>query len=114
MSKRSIEKLADKIIRLSPEESQQLGLIIKAKLLPEMAKKQAGLLEQQANNPQMAQMGQRRGGNMPMPNSRDAAIRGLLRQGDRKVNMPKGKGTYGSKKGRPPKKNKKKKKKVRY
>ena len=30
--------------------------------------------------------------------------------------MPKGKGTYGSKKGRPPKKNKnkKKKKKVRY
>ena len=116
MSKRSIEKLADKIIRLSPEESQQLGLIIKAKLLPEMAKKQAGLLEQQANNPQMAQMGQRRGGNLPMPNSRDAAIRGLLRQGDRKVNMPKGKGTYGSKKGRPPKKNKnkKKKKKVRY
>ena len=56
MSKRSIEKLADKIIRLSPEESQQLGLIIKAKLLPEMAKKQAGLLEQAANNPQMAQM----------------------------------------------------------
>ena len=79
MSKRSIEKLADKIIRLSPEESQQLGLIIKAKLLPEMAKKQAGLLEQQANNPKMAQMGQRRGGNMPMPNSKDAAIRGLLR-----------------------------------
>ena len=114
MSKRSIEKLADKIIRLSPEESQQLGLIIKAKLLPEMAKKQAGLLEQQANNPQMAQMGQRRGGNMPMPTSQQAAIRGLLRQGDRKVNMPKGKGTYGSKKGRPPKKNKKKKKKVRY
>ena len=114
MSKRSIEKLADKIIRLSPEESQQLGLIIKAKLLPEMAKKQAGLLEQQANNPQMAQMGQRPGGNMPMPTSQQAAMRGLLRQGDRKVNMPKGKGTYGSKKGRPPKKNKKKKKKVRY
>ena len=114
MAKRSIEKLADKIIRLTPEESQQLGLIIKAKLLPEMAKKQAGLLEQQANIPKMAQMGQRPGGNMPMPNSRDAAIRGLLRQGDRKVNMPKGKGTYGAKKGRPPKKNKKKKMKVRY
>ena len=32
-------------------------------------------------------------------------------QGDRKVNMPKGKGTYGSKKGRPRKKNKKKKRK---
>ena len=79
MAKRSLEKLADKIIRLSPEESQQLGLIIKAKLLPEMAKKQAGLLEQAANNPQMAQMGQRPGGNMPMPNSRQAAMQGLLR-----------------------------------
>ena len=111
MAKRSLEKLADKIIRLSPEESQQLGLIIRAKMLPEMAKKQAGLLEQAANNPKMAQMGQRPGGNMPMPTTRDAAIRGLLRQGDRKVNMPKGKGTYGSKRGRPRKKNKKKKRK---
>ena len=79
MAKRSLEKLADKIIQLTPEEGQQLGLIIRAKLLPKMAKKQAGLLEQAANNPQMAQMGQRPGGNMPMPNSRDAAIRGLLR-----------------------------------
>ena len=83
MSKRSIEKLADKIIRLSPEESQQLRLIIKDKLLHEMAKKQAGLLEQQANNPQaqqqMARMGQRPGGQMPMPTTRDAAMRGLLR-----------------------------------
>tara|TARA_R100001594_G_scaffold76641_1_gene111298 strand:+ start:633 stop:872 length:240 start_codon:yes stop_codon:yes gene_type:complete len=79
MSKRSIEKLADKIIRLSPEESQQLGLIIKAKLLPEMAKKQAGLLEQAANNPKMAQMAQPRGSQMPMPTTRDAAMRGLLR-----------------------------------
>ena len=69
MAKRSLEKLADKIIQLTPEEGQQLGLIIRAKLLPEMAKKQAGLLEQAANNPQMAQMGQRPGGNMPMPNS---------------------------------------------
>ena len=79
MAKRSLEKLADKIIQLTPEEGQQLGLIIRAKMLPEMAKKQAGLLEQAANNPQMAQMGQRPGGNMPMPNSRDAAMRGLLR-----------------------------------
>ena len=77
MSK-SLEKLADKMIKLSPEEQQKLQLIIKAKLLPEMAKKQQGLL-QQANKPQMQQMGQRPGGNMPMPNSRDAAMRGLLR-----------------------------------
>ena len=79
MAKRSIEKLADKIINLSPEEAQQLQLVIKAKMLPEIAKQQAGLLEQQAKNPQMAAMGQRPGQNMPMPTSRDAAVRGLLR-----------------------------------
>tara|TARA_Y100001938_G_scaffold132617_1_gene191060 strand:+ start:81 stop:323 length:243 start_codon:yes stop_codon:yes gene_type:complete len=80
MAKKSLEKLADKIINLSPEEAQQLQLVIKAKMLPELAKKQAGLLEQQANNPQMMQqMGQRPGQNMPMPTTRDAAMRGLLR-----------------------------------
>ena len=79
MAKRSIEKLADKIINLSPEEAQQLQLVIKAKMLPEIAKQQAGLLEQQAKNPQMAAMGKRPGQNMPMPTSRDAAVRGLLR-----------------------------------
>lgn len=76
---RSLEKLADKMIRLSPEEQQKLQLIIKAKLLPEIAKKQQGLLEQQIKNPQMQQMGQRPGQNMPMPTTRDAAMRGLLR-----------------------------------
>ena len=44
------------------------------------AKEAQGLLEQQIKNPQMQQMGQPRGQNMPMPNSRDAAMRGLLRQ----------------------------------
>ena len=78
MSK-SLEKLADKMIRLTPEEQQKLQLIIKATLLPEMDQQQQQGLLQQANNPQMAQMGQRPGGNMPMPNSRDAAMRGLLR-----------------------------------
>ena len=78
MSK-TLEKLADKMIRLSPEEQQKLQLIIKAKLLPEMAKKQQQGLLQQANNPQMASMGKPAGQNMPMPNSRDAAMRGLLR-----------------------------------
>ena len=67
------------MIRLSPEEQQKLQLIIKAKLLPEIAKQQQGLLEQQIKNPQMQQMGQRPGGNMPMPTTRDAAMRGLLR-----------------------------------
>jgi hypothetical protein len=78
MSKR-LEKLADKMIRLTPEEQQKLQLIIKAKLLPEMAKQQQQGLLQQANNPQLAAMGQRPGGNMPMPTSRMAAQQGLLR-----------------------------------
>ena len=78
MSKR-LEKLADKMIRLTPEEQQKLQLIIKAKLLPEMAKHQQQGLLQQANNPQLAAMGQRPGGNMPMPTSRMAAQQGLLR-----------------------------------
>jgi len=54
-------------------------LIIKAKLLPKQAKEAQGLLEQQIKNPQMAAMGQRQGQNMPMPTTRDAAMRGLLR-----------------------------------
>ena len=78
MSKR-LEKLADKMIRLTPEEQQKLQLIIKAKLLPEMANQQQQGLLQQANNPQLAAMGQRPGGNMPMPTSRMAAQQGLLR-----------------------------------
>ena len=80
MAKRTLEKLADKIIRLTPEEGQQLALIIRAKIMPEQAKQQ-GLLQQQQQqmNPQMAQMGQRPGGQMPMPTTRDAAVRGLLR-----------------------------------
>ena len=78
MAKKTLEKLADKIIRLTPEESEQLGLILRAKLMPEQARQQ-GLLQQQQMNPQMAQMGQRPGGNMPMPTSRMAAQQGLLR-----------------------------------
>jgi len=80
---KKLEKLADEMIRLSPEEGQQLSLIIKAKIMPEMAKQQQqqGLLQQQ--NPQaqqqMAMMGKQPGGQMPMPNSREAAMRGLLR-----------------------------------
>ena len=80
MAQRRLEKLADKIIRLTPEEGEQLALILRAKLMPEMARQQQGLLQQQQQiTPQMAQMGQRPGGNMPMPTTRDAAVRGLLR-----------------------------------
>jgi len=79
MAKRTLEKLADRIIRLTPEEAQELGLIMRAKLMPEQAKQQGLLQQQQQMTPQMAQMGQRPGGNMPMPTTRDAAVRGLLR-----------------------------------
>jgi hypothetical protein len=79
MAKRTLEKLADRIIRLTPEEAQELGLIMRAKLMPEKAKQQGLLQQQQQMTPQMAQMGQRPGGNMPMPTTRDAAVRGLLR-----------------------------------
>ena len=83
MENKKLEKLADEMINLSPEDGQKLSMIIKAKLMPEQAKQQQqqGLLQQQ--NPgaqqQMARMGSQQGGNMPMPNSREAAMRGLLR-----------------------------------
>ena len=77
---KKLEKLADQMINLSPEEGQQLSLIIKAKIMPEMAKQQQqqGLLQQQ-NSKAQQQMGSQQGANMPMPNSRQAAMRGLLR-----------------------------------
>ena len=79
MASRTLEKLADKIIKLTPQEGEQLALIIQAKMLPEMQRQREGLLQQQQTmNPQMAQMGQRSGGQMPMPTSRDAARQGLL------------------------------------
>ncbi len=80
---KKLEKLADQMINLSPEEGQQLSMIIKAKIMPEQMKQQQqkGLLQQQ--NPQaqqqMAMMGKRPGGQMPMPTTREAAMRGLLR-----------------------------------
>ena len=79
MAKRTLEKLADKIIRLTPEEGQQLALIIRAKIMPEQARQQGLLQQQQPISQQQAAMGQRPGGQMPMPTSRDAAVRGLLR-----------------------------------
>ena len=79
MSKR-LEKLADDMINLTPEESQKLALIVKAKLMPEIAKQQQQGLLQQAKNPMMQQMVKRQNINMQMPNARMAAQQGLLRQ----------------------------------
>ena len=54
MSKK-LEKLADEMINLSPEDGQKLAMIIRAKVMPEQAKmqQQQGLLQQQ--NPQAQQ-----------------------------------------------------------
>jgi hypothetical protein len=52
---------------------------MRAKLMPEQAKQQGLLQQQQPMSPQQAAMGQRPGGQMPMPTTRDAAVRGLLR-----------------------------------
>ena len=80
MKTKCLEKLADKLIMLNPEEQQELQLILKAKLMPEMAKKQQeALLKQQQIRPQMASMGKRVGTQMPMPTVQDAARQGLLR-----------------------------------
>ena len=79
MRTKSIEKLADRIIRLTPEESEELSLIMRAKLMPEKARQQGLLQQQQPITQQQAAMGQRPGGNIPMPNARMAAQQGLLR-----------------------------------
>ena len=79
MAKVTLEKLADRIIRLTPEEAQELGLIMRAKLMPEQARQQGLLQQQQPISPQQAAMGQRPGGRMQMPTSRMAAQQGLLR-----------------------------------
>ena len=50
-----LEKLADQIIQLSPEQAQQLQVILKAKVMPEV-EKQKGLLDEQMQNPQLDQM----------------------------------------------------------
>ena len=82
MAKVTLEKLADRIIRLTPEEAEELSLIMRAKLMPEQARQQGLLQQQQQQQPitqQQAAMGQRRGGGMQMPNARMAAQQGLLR-----------------------------------
>ena len=80
MKTKKLEKLADNLIMLNPEGQQELQLILKAKLMPEMAKKQQeGLLKQQQMGPQMAAMVNRAGTQMPMPTVQDAARQGLLR-----------------------------------
>tara|TARA_R110002020_G_scaffold297011_1_gene512777 strand:+ start:130 stop:369 length:240 start_codon:yes stop_codon:yes gene_type:complete len=75
-----LEKLADDIMNLSKDEAQQLQVIIKAKLMPEV-ERQRGLLQDQMpqNNPQMAQMGRGQPNNR-MASQRDIRMQGLLQR----------------------------------
>jgi hypothetical protein len=75
-----LEKLADDIMNLSKDEAQELQVIIKAKLMPEV-ERQRGLLQDQMpqNNPQMAQMGKGQPNNR-MASQRDIRMQGLLQK----------------------------------
>jgi|TARA_R100000951_G_scaffold116785_1_gene130770 hypothetical protein len=75
-----LEKLADDIMNLSKDEAQELQVIIKAKLMPEV-ERQRGLLQDQMpqNNPQMAQMGRGQPNNR-MASQRDIRMQGLLQR----------------------------------
>ena len=75
-SQTKIEKLADDLMGLTPQESEQLAIVIKAKMMPEVEKQAQGLLQP---NQQMAQMGQRQGPVMQPGTARNMTAQGLLR-----------------------------------
>ncbi len=74
--KTKLEQLADQLINLSPQESEQLAIVIKAKMMPEMQRQAEGLLQP---NQQTARMGQRQQPMMQQQTARNMAAQGLLR-----------------------------------
>jgi hypothetical protein len=74
----NLEKLADQIIQLSPDQAQQLQVILKAKVMPEVEKQKGLLDEQQMANPQVDQMAKPPEQTMAPPTARDVALRSLL------------------------------------
>ena len=74
----NLEKLADQIIQLSPDQAQQLQVILKAKVMPEVEKQKGLLDEQQMANPQVDQMARPPEKTMAPPTARDVALRSLL------------------------------------
>jgi len=77
MAKRTkIEQLAEDLMGLSPQESEQLAIVIKAKMMPEVEKQAQGLLQP---NQQMAQMGKRQAPVMQPGTARNMSAQGLLR-----------------------------------
>jgi len=78
MSKK-IEKLADDLMNLTKDEAQQLQLIIKAKIMPEVERQRGLLNDQMAQNPQMANMGRQQPMAPRAATQRDVRMQGLLR-----------------------------------
>ena len=74
----NLEQLADQIIQLSPDQAQQLQVILKAKIMPEVEKQKGLLDEQQMANPQVDQMAKPPEQTMAPPTARDVALRSLL------------------------------------
>jgi hypothetical protein len=74
----NLEKLAEQIIQLSPDQAQQLQVILKAKVMPEVEKQKGLLDEQQMANPQVDQMAKPPEQTMAPPTARDVALRSLL------------------------------------
>jgi len=74
-----IEKLADDLMNLTKDEAQQLQLIIKAKLMPEVERQRGLLNDQMAQNPQMANMGRQQPMAPRAATQRDVRMQGLLR-----------------------------------
>jgi hypothetical protein len=78
MSKK-IEKLADDLMNLTKDEAQQLQLVIKAKLMPEVERQRGLLNDQMVQNPQMANMGRQQPMAPRAATQRDVRMQGLLR-----------------------------------
>ena len=69
-----LEELAEDIMNLSQDEAQELQVIIKAKLMPEVERQRGLLAEQQQAMPQQQQQQA-----SPMATQRDVRMAGLLR-----------------------------------
>jgi len=74
--KTKLEQLAEDLMSLTPQESEQLAIVIKAKMMPEMEKQAQGLLQP---NQQTSQMGQRQAPIMQPGTARNMTAQGLLR-----------------------------------
>ena len=75
-NQKKIEQLADDLMGLTPQESEQLAIVIKAKMMPEMEKQAQGLLQP---NQQTAQMGSKQAPIMQPGTARNMTAQGLLR-----------------------------------